>query len=30
MKKWKLGTYQRRSFDDGETEESNTIVNQKK
>lgn len=30
MKKWKLGTYQRRSFDDGESEESNTIVNQKK
>lgn len=30
MKKWKIGTYQRRSFDDGENEESNTVINQKK
>lgn len=30
MKKWKFGTYQRRSFDDGENEESNTIINQRK
>lgn len=30
MKKWKFGTYQRRSFDDGEAEESNTIINQRK
>ena len=30
MKKWKIGAYQRRSFDDGEVEESNTIINQRK
>ncbi len=30
MKKWKLGSYQRRSFDDGENEESNTVKNQRK
>ena len=27
---WKVGVYGRRSFDDGETEESYTITNQKK
>ena len=30
MKKWKIGAYQRRSFDDWEVEESNTIINQRK
>ena len=29
-KAWKVGVYGRRSFDDGETEESYTITNQKK
>lgn len=29
-KVWKVGAYGRRSFDDGETEESYTITNQKK
>lgn len=29
-KKWHFGAYSRRSFDDGETEESYTITNQKK
>ena len=29
MIKWKLGSYTRRSFDDGETEESDTIKNQR-
>ena len=29
-KKWLLGAYSRRSFDDGETSESYTITNQKK
>ena len=29
-RKWLLGVYTRRSFDDGEIEESYTITNQKK
>ena len=30
MKKWTLGIYRRRSFDEKGEEESNSVVNQKK